>query len=220
MGAQRSEVAASLEGIAEQAQAQFSAKNAAREAALRSAREMIRTSANSIRAVHRGEFERAEAGVRHAGELLAEARRALAGHSDIYHAGFIHDAAKEYAEAAATLALISGRSLPTPDELAVDLPAYLNGLGEAVGELRRYTLDLIRRGEVERCEPVLGQMDEIYAVMIAMDFPEAVTSGLRRTTDAARGILERTRGDLTVALAHLRLERKLAEFGSRLGGDL
>ncbi len=212
----------SLERIAEHALALFSGKNAARETALRLSREIIRTSANSIRAAHRGEFARASEGVQHARRQLEEARRVLAGHADIYHAGFIHDAAKEYAEAAITLALTSGASIPSPDDLALgqELAAYFNGMGEAVGELRRYVLDLIRQGRVEECETALGWMDDIYAVLVTMDFPEAVTGGLRRTTDATRCILERTRGDLTVAIAQARLERRLRELGGNLPGAL
>lgn len=213
---------ASLERIAEHAIALFSGKNAARETALRLSREIIRTSANSIRAVHRGEYERAGEGVQRARSLLDEARRVLAGHADIYHAGFVHDAAKEYAEAAITLALASGNNVPAPDELALEQEpaAYFNGMGEAVGEMRRYVLDLIRQGRVEECEAALGWMDDIYAVLVTMDFPEAVTGGLRRTTDATRGILERTRGDLTVALAQARLERRLRELGGSLPEQL
>lgn len=213
---------ASLEGIAERAFALLSGKNAARETALRLSRETIRTSANSIRAAHRGEFTRAADGVRHARSLLEEARKVLAEHADIYHAGFIHDAAKEYAEAAITVALTSGASVPAPDDLglAQEPAAYFNGLGEAVGELRRYVLDLIRQGRVEECEAALGWMDDIYSVLVTMDFPEAVTGGLRRTTDAARGILERTRGDLTVAIAQARLERQLRALGGHVPESL
>lgn len=209
---------ASLERIAEQATALLRGKNAARETALRLSREIIRTSANSIRAAHRGEYERAAQGVQQARTSLEEARRVLTGHADIYHAGFVHDAAKEYAEAAITLALTSGRNIPAPDELALEHEpaAYLNGMGEAVGELRRYVLDLIRQGRIDECEAALGWMDDIYSVLVTVDFPEAVTGGLRRTTDATRGILERTRGDLTVAIAQARLERRLRELGGTL----
>ena len=140
---------------------------------------------------------------------------ALADHPDIFYAGFVHDAQKEYAEASLTLALIDGRPLPTPAELGASCAAYLNGLGEAVGELRRHLLDSLRNGEVERCEGVLAAMSDIYDVLVTMDYPEAVTEGLRRTTDAVRGILERTRGDLTMALVSRRLERRIEEFGPR-----
>lgn len=155
--------------------------------------------------------------MQHARISLEEARRVLADHPDIYHAGFVHDAAKEYAEAAITLALTSGKDIPASDDLGLDQEpaAYFNGMGEAVGELRRFVLDLIRQSRVDECEAALGWMDDIYSVLVTVDFPEAVTGGLRRTTDATRGILERTRGDLTVALAQARLERRLRELGGR-----
>ncbi|OGO53268.1 MAG: haloacid dehalogenase [Chloroflexi bacterium RBG_16_68_14] len=206
-----------LEPIMEGVRAVFADKHGARERALPLCREALRHSANAIRAVHRQEFAEAEGLIDRAGGLLAEARASLRDHPDTYYAGFVHDAQKEYAEACATLAVIAGRPLPTPQGLGVELPAYLNGLGEAVGELRRHLLDRLRAGDVEHCEGVLAAMDDIYSVLVTMDYPDAMTGGLRRTTDAVRGILERTRGDLTVSVRQRELERKLAEFGKRLG---
>ncbi len=190
----------------------FTEKNAAREQALTASRTLIRMSANSIRAVHRGELAKAA-------EILAEARRlrdeavaALAGHGDIYHAGFLHDAQKEFAEASTTLALLSGKPIPSPEDLGVEYPAYLNGIAEAVGEMRRMVLDRLRRGEYDGCEAILDAMDDIYSVLVTIDFPDAMTGGLRRTTDQTRGILEKTRGDLTMAI----LQREaMAAMGPR-----
>jgi translin len=129
---------------------------------------------------------------------------ALRRHGDIYHAGFLHDAEKEYAEARTTLALLSGGSIPSPEDLGVEYAAYLNGIAEAVGEMRRMILDRLRAGHYEGCEDILHAMDEIYAALITVDFPDAMTGGLRRTTDQTRGILERTRGDLTMAMVQRR----------------
>ena len=206
-----------LEPIMERVRAVFVDKHAARERALPLCREALRHSANAVRAVHRQEFAQAEELIGRARELLSEAKERLREHQDTYFAGFVHDAQKEYAEACATLAVIAGRALPTPEELAVELPAYLNGLGETVGELRRHLLDRLRAGDVEHCEGVLLAMDDIYSVLVTLDYPDAMTGGLRRTTDAARGILERTRGDLTLSVRQRELERRLAEFEGRLG---
>jgi len=206
-----------LDPIMERVRAVFVDKHRAREHALPLCREAIRHSANAIRAVHRQEFAEAEQLIGRACELLTEAKEGLDGHKDIYHAGFVHDAQKEYAEACATLAVIAGRALPTPESLGVELPAYLNGLGEAVGELRRHLLDRLRSGDVDHCEGILAAMDDIYSVLVTMDYPDAMTGGLRRTTDAVRGILERTRGDLTVSVRQRELERKLADFEGRVG---
>jgi len=178
----------------------LTAKNVARERALVASRSVIRLSANSIRAAHRGEFDRAGELLDEAAGVRDEAVAALEGHGDIYHAGFLHDAQKEYAEARTTLALVSGGTIPTPQSLGVEYPAYLNGIAEAVGELRRMLLDRLRRGEYDGCEAILGAMDDIYSVLVTIDFPDAMTGGLRRTTDQTRGILERTRGDLTMAI--------------------
>ena len=208
-----------IEALSEAANQALAAKNAAREAALSRCREAIRHSANAIRAVHRGEFDVAEALSGKAGQLLGEAKTALRDHLDIRYAGFVHDAEKEYAEARLTLAFVSGQGgLPQPASLGVELPAYLNGLGEAVGELRRYLLDTLRSGNVERCEECLAVMDEVYGVLVTFDYPDAMTGGLRRTTDSVRGILERTRGDLSLAVRQRDLEKRLGEFEGRLKG--
>ena len=205
-----------LEPIMEGVRAVFADKHQARERALPLCREALRHSANAIRAVHREEFGQAEELVGRARDLILRARDGLRDHQDIYHAGFVHDAQKEYVEACATLAVIAGRPLPTPDSLAVELPAYLNGLGEAVGELRRHLLDKLRAGDLGHCEGILTAMDDVYGVLVTLDYPEAMTGGLRRTTDAVRGILERTRGDFTISVRQQELEQRLSRFQERL----
>lgn len=201
-----------LETLAEKIRLYFSAKDAAREKALRLSREIIRYSANTIRAVHRQEKVNAERLLASAQALLKElADDVLKKNDELAYAGFVHDAQKEFAEASTTLAIVTGKPLPEPEALGVSYPAYLNGLGEAVGELRRYILDSLRRNDLSRCEELLGTMDDIYSVLMTMDFPDGITYGLRRTSDAIRGILERTRGDLTLALRQQELEEKLQQ---------
>lgn len=179
-------------------------KNAAREEGLADCRSLIRLSANTIRAVHRGEMAEAADMLEKASAVHTRARDALRPHGDIYHAGFLHDAEKEFVEAQTTLAMLSGRGLPSPEDLGVENAAYLNGIAESIGELRRAILDSLRRGQFEGCETLLQAMDDIYAALVTVDFPDAMTGGLRRTTDQARGILERTRGDLTMAIVQRR----------------
>ena len=207
-----------LDVIMEQVREAFASKNRAREKALPLCRDSIRFSANAIRAVHRHEFDAARDLASKAGAQVALAKQSLAGHPDIFHAGFVHDAQKEFAEASITLALIAGDEMPTPQALDVELPAYLNGMGEAVGELRRHLLDTLRAGDVDQCEEWLRAMDEMYSVLVTVDYPDAMTGGLRRTTDSVRGILEKTRGDLTLSVQQRRLEQRLDAFGEKLGG--
>ena len=187
----------------------FTQKYQARDRALQHGRDVIRHSANAIRAVHRGDLEQGEKLLSAAEGMLAEVEEVLRPHPDVYHAGFVHDAQKEYAEARITLALVAGRPLPEPESLRVGYAAYLNGAGEAVGELRRQVLDRLRQRETQRCEELLAAMDDIYSVLVTVDFPDAMTGGLRRTTDSVRGILERTRGDLTLALVQNTLHERL-----------
>jgi translin len=140
----------------------------------------------------------------------------LRDHPDLYYSGYVQDAQKELVEAYCTAALVRGEPLPAPESLGIAPAPFLNGLAEAVGELRRYALDRLRRGDTARVEALLGSMDDIYNVLVMLDFPDALTGGLRRTTDATRAILERTRGDLTFALRQDRLESKLARLEARL----
>jgi len=173
-------------------------------------RDSIRYSSNAIRAVHRQEFELAAELLKTARSLLTEAEESVKECSELASTGIIRDAQKELSEAHITLALVTGKALPRPDVLEVDAAAYLNGLGEAVGEIRRYLLDAMRQGDLSRGEELLATMDEIYGILVTMDFPDAITGGLRRTTDMVRGVLERTRSDLSLAVRQDALERKLA----------
>lgn len=200
-----------LNGVSEQIRARLDAKSEAREKGLRGSRQAIRECANSIRATHRAEWDVAQ-------DLMAAARKSLDGAQtamkpfpDIYYAGFLQDAEKEYAEARATFALINGKEIPTPEDLAVGDAPYLNGLAEAIGELRRHILDIMRHGKLERGEELLGAMDDIYYILVSMDYPDAMTGGLRRTTDVARSIMERTRGDLSLTLVQQNLADSMAD---------
>ncbi len=200
-----------MQRIAADALDALAGKHAAREEALRLSREVIRSSANSIRAVHRNELERAREMVKATGALVTQAKGLLEAHQDLYFTGFTQDAQKEYAEASCVYAFIAGTDLPRPEDIGVETAPYLNGLAEAASELRRYILDSLRRDDDSRSEELMVQMDEAYNLMLVIDFPDALTNGLRRTTDQLRGVLERTRGDLTMAVRQRRLERLLAE---------
>ena len=279
----------SLSSIAEQAQTTLSNTHSAREKALPLARGVVRLCADSIRATHRKQFDQARELLTQIRSRLDETRTSLAQHQDIYYTGYVSDAQKEFAEASATLAFISGEPLPRPDDLGVEMAPYLNGLAEAASELRRAILDALRRNDIEPCdrwmaamdevysllvtidypefaeasatlafisgEPLprpddlgvemapylnglaeaaselrraildalrrndiepcdrwMAAMDEVYSLLVTIDYPDAVTGGLRRTTDQLRGVLERTRGDLTMALRQHSLEQRLADY--------
>jgi translin len=208
-----------LSPLGEEFQRRFEEKTAAREKALVAARRSIRFSANAIRAIHRGELDQAH-------ELMEQSRQAIqAGreavgrdHADVYFAGFLQDAQKEYSEARLTEAVVTGTDLPKPEDLGVELAPYLNGMGESIGEGRRAILDLLRKGEIEESERILTTMEDMYYVLASIDYPDAITGHLRRTTDIARSIMEKTRGDLSLSLVQrgLRdaLERHVRELRS------
>jgi translin len=191
----------------------FREKHAVRERAIPLSREIVRTSASAIRAIHRNEMEQAKTQVDAAGALVAETRALLKDHPDLYYTGYTQDGQKEFAEASCVYAFISGQEMPLPSDIGVETASYLNGMAEAASELRRYILDSLRRDDDSRSEELMQQMDDAYNILLVMDFPDALTGGLRRTTDQLRAVLERTRGDLTMTMRQRRLERMLAAHG-------
>jgi translin len=206
-----------LEPLAELTRHAFEEKAAARDRALVAGRRSIRFSANAIRAVHRGDLNAAHDLMEQSRAAIKEGRDAvLAEHPDVYFAGFLQDAQKEYAEARLTEAIVTAAELPSPEDLDVELAPYLNGMGEAIGEGRRAVLDRLRRGEIEESERILEAMDELYDLLVTVDFPDAMTRNLRRTTDAARAIMERTRGDLSISLVQRNLQEALERHATAL----
>jgi translin len=207
-----------LSELARSVQARLDEKNAARERALLAARRSIRASANAIRAIHRTDFETAAGLIRDSRASLDEGLVAVRAHADIRHAGYLQDAQKEYAEANLTLALVRGNDLPSPSDLSVEDAAYLNGMSEAIGEGRRRVLDLLRTGAVEQAEQLLDAMEEMYGVLVTMDYPDAITMNLRRSTDVARSLIEKTRGDLSIAVVQQDLRQALDRHAERMDG--
>ncbi|MDQ3991465.1 MAG: haloacid dehalogenase [Actinomycetota bacterium] len=208
-----------LRALTSELQRRFDEKMAAREAALTASRRAIRSSANAIRAIHRGEVAEAHRLMDEARDALDRGLEAVTGHPDIYHAGYFQDAQKEYAEARLTEAVVLGGDIPGPDELGVEPAPYLGGMSEAIGEARRSVLDLLRAGDATRSEALLAAMEDLYAVLVSMDYPDAVTGHLRRSTDVARSILEKTRGDLSLSLVQRQLTEALERHADHLHGD-
>ena len=208
-----------LESIAEQIRKTFDVRTAARDQALSQARQLTRACSLAIRAVHRDDTESMQAQLLEAHHLADSLRNSLTSHPDLYHAGYTQDALKEFVEANVTCALSKSQPLPTPEELSVEPATYLNGLAEVVGELRRRTLDILRHGYSTEAERLLGVMDEIYSILVTMDYPDAITNGLRRQTDLARGIIEKTRGDITFSLRGGHLEQSINRLLSQLNGE-
>jgi translin len=196
--------------------ASFDSKDRAREESFRLSREVIRLCSSSIRSVHRGELKEAEQLMGEAGSGLEKIRSLLADHQDVRYAGFVDGAEQEYAEAQSVYSIITRHEIPAPDEIEVELVNYLAGLGDTTGELRRHILDLIRSGRAAEGEYFLGVMEEIFHLLMLFDYPDAVTRGLRRKSDLARSMLERTRGDLTNALELRKVEASLHRLDCKL----
>ena len=205
-----------LESIAERIRQSFDARTAARESALAKARTLTRHCANAIQAIHRDERDVAIENIEQANIIAKSLKNYLSDYPDIYYAGYTQDALKEFAEASIVYGLTGEATLPQPEELEMEYATYLKGLAEAVGELRRHVLDTLRAGRCHEAEILLSNMDDIYAVLITMDYPEAITGGLRRWTDIARSLIERTRGDMTLSLRQEQLENSMHRLEKRL----
>ena len=197
----------------------FEVMSAARDQAVGGGRQVIRLAANAVRAMHREEYDEGDALLVDARAILDRIKDVTAPYPSVYWAGYVQDAMKEYAEAAITSAILRTQPIPSPAALAVEDAAYLNGLAEAASELRRDTLDALRANDIPRATALMDEMDNIYSVLVTVDFPDAVTGGLRRTTDQLRAVLERTRGDVTVAVRQNRLEQALQSAEQRLALD-
>jgi translin len=205
-----------FDSIIEKTRQVFDGRTAARDQALVQARQLTRLCAHTIRAIHRMEIENAHQILAEAKTLVGQVQKDLTNFPDLYFAGYTQDAIKEFAEASLTCAFIENGPLPTPEELGIEYNTYVNGLAECIGELRRRCLDILRQGYSEDAERLLNTMDEIYNFLVTMDYPDAVTNGLRRQTDLVRGIIERTRADLTLSLREQHLQEALQELAKRI----
>jgi translin len=180
---------------------------------------LIRLCATAIRASHRDEWDTAHDLLAQADTLASDIQATVVRYPDLLYAGYTQDALKELVEAHVTLALASSTPVPEPETLKVSYPAYLNGVCEAASEMRRRCLDEMRRGNMAEAERLLEAMDEVYDLLVTFDFPDAITGGLRRRVDQLRGVLERTRGDLTNSLRQDRLIRALHDFEEQIGSE-
>lgn len=205
-----------LDQIAERIRQDFDTRTAVRDQTLAQTRTLTRHCSQAIRAIHRGERETCQSELEQAAALVQTLRALKVVHADLYYAGYTQDALKEYAEAQVVYALLIGSDFPEPETLGVEYATYLRGLAEAVGELRRRCLDILRDGYSIQAESLLSSMDDIYALLVTMDYPDAITDGLRRLTDIARSLNERTRGDLTLNLRQQQLEQNLQRLEAQL----
>jgi translin len=205
-----------LETIGERIHHYLLEKNKARDETLQKSRVLIRHCSRAIRAIHRNERDLAKEHLDEARTLAEELRSVQDIYPDIYFAGYTRDALKEFSEASIVFAIIGNEPLPDPDELGVEYDSYLVGLGEAVGELRRRVLDILRHDAVIEGEHLLDAMDDIYSYLVTVDFPDALTGNLRRVTDMVRGVTERTRGDMTTSIQQRELRNALRDVERKL----
>ena len=209
-----------LEEISARIRENFEVKDSVREDGLKISREVVRECRAATFALHAQDSEKADYNIKAAEKALGKLEVIFIGYADIYYAGYVEHAQQEYSEVSVLRSLLreagEPKSIPSPDELRVEYAAYLNGLGDVVGELRRHVLDLIRRDSFEKAEVFLGIMEDIHATLMDFDYPDAITKGLRRKTDVSRGLIEKTRGDVVNAIRQKKLEIAMLNLESRL----
>ena len=205
-----------FEALSDRIRESFERQNKIRDDALAQSRNLIRHAARAIRAIHREDTDLAYENLKQADALATALREGLSQDPDLYFTGYAQDALKEYCEAHLTVATILNKDWPSPEELNVEFATYLNGMSEVVGELRRRIMDIIREGHSPEVERLLEVMDDIYAQLVTMDFPDALTYGLRRRTDIARSIIERTQADVTVSYRQQELEKRITKLSEQL----
>jgi len=202
--------------LTDKAHQNFETRHQARENALKQTRKLTRRAANAIRAIHRNETENAEENMNAANNIVTNLLDSLKDYPEFYFSGYTQDALKEYVEARLTINFLGNKPLPSPEDLRMEYSTYLRGLAETIGEMRRRCLDILRQGYSDEAERLLDLMDEIYALLVTIDYPDAITYGLRRQTDLVRGIIERTRADLTLSLREQHMQQALKEFEERI----
>ncbi len=205
-----------LDILTEKTHQDFETRHQVREDALKQTRLLTRCSANAIRAIHRGETDIAEENMREGLHIVQQLKKSGEPYPEIYFSGYTQDSLKEYVEARLTIDIINNQALPLPEEIGIEYATYIRGLAETIGELRRRCLDILRQGYSDEAERLLTFMDDIYALLVTLDYPDAITNGLRRQTDLVRGIIERTRADLTLSLREQRLQQSLQDFEKRM----
>jgi translin len=205
-----------LESLSDRIRESFNRQNAIRDQALAQSRDLTRHAARAIRAIHRDDTDLAQEYLAKANQLAEALRIGLQDEPDLYFSGYTQDALKEFCEAHLTVATVLNQDWPTPEELHVEFATYLNGMSEVVGELRRRIMDTMRAGHSPEVERLLEVMDDIYALLVTMDYPDALTYGLRRRTDIARSIIERTQADVTISYRQQLLEKRIADLSAQL----
>jgi translin len=205
--------------LAEKTHQDYETRHQVRENALKQTRLLTRCSANAIRAIHRDERDAAEENMQAGRKIVDDLKKSVEPFPEIYFSGYTQDALKEFVEARLTIAFLNNEDLPMPEDMGIEYATYIRGLAETIGEMRRRCMDILRQGYSDEAERLLSLMDDIYAILVTLDYPDAITYGLRRQTDMVRGIIERTRADLTLALREQRLQQSLHDFENRIIGN-
>jgi translin len=181
-----------------------------REIILKLSRKVIRDCSIAIKSIHRKEFDQYRERLLNVKETHKELLELVNRNPGVF-LKHLKTPEQEYAEAVAFYSITSKEPLPLPSDLDIKPLNYALGLADVIGELRRYTLDNIRNSIVEDLNYVLESMDDIYTQLFSIDYPSGLTQDLRKKTDQARSIIEKTRGDVSISLQMSDLKRCMEE---------
>lgn len=202
----------SLKSILEKIQEELKKKEETKEKVHKDMRKATRLSKQSILFLHQERFEDAGKCLKEASKLLVKLHKISKDYPDLAHSGLAKAAYEEYSEAQTLLAIIKENRFPDPRKLGVPSTFFVLGLGDVIGELRRRSLDALRKSDVKLAEDTLLRMEEIYVELLSMDDAFLIVPGLRRKCDIARRIIESTRGDVTIETRRSSLEHSIQEL--------
>lgn len=200
-----------LDVIINKIEKQIDDKEKKREFAIRYSRNIIISSRKSMQHLHQGHFREAEDLLLMSSTTLKELYDAIKAYPDLGTAGFVENAAQEFVEAQCLLNILQDKDLPDPDTIQTTYTSYLEGLCDVIGELRRKALDTILNGEFKEAYHYLTIMEEIYDAILRFDYPSSLVP-IKRKQDIARSLIEKTRGEMTVASCEQRIEYRTEEF--------
>ena len=190
----------------------FDKLNDIREQSLTTSREIVRECSKSIRNIHRNDEVSAKEHIENARKKLENLKSITSDVSEISYAGYVLDAEREFVEAVMFYTFeVSGYIEPF-NNFNVHPSSYIQGIGDTIGEWRRKALDHLRNLDIKKAETYLAIMEEGMGTLNELDYPDALTGGLRRYADNARSIIERTRSDITNAFINESLRKDISNI--------
>jgi len=190
----------------------------AREQIFTTSRETVRLAGSSILQIHRGDSKNASETIGQARESLKKVRKLCEDFNEFATSPGVVVAFQEYVEASTLWTFVKDGKIPSIEELSVDWRSYVLGLLDVIGEFRRMSLNGLRKGNVVLAEKTLSVMEGIYEDLQSLDHTSIIPT-FRVKMDAARRIIEATRGDVVTEARRLSLEQALDRMAKKVSSN-